>query len=98
MGSKDTPQGLRLAFYGDDFTGSTAALEVLAFGGLRCALFPSVPTPDLEIRARLAPGAPLCAVLSSAPHVRGLELALKSGQMGWADYFVRTLRGSGRPT
>ena len=35
---------LRLAFYGDDFTGSTDALEVLAFGGLRCALFLSVPT------------------------------------------------------
>ena len=29
---------LRLAFYGDDFTGSIDALEVLAFAGLRCAL------------------------------------------------------------
>ena len=36
--------GLRLAFYGDDFTGSTDALEVLAFAGLRCALFLSVPS------------------------------------------------------
>ena len=54
--------------------------------------------PDaLEIRARLAPGAPLCAVLSPAPHLSGLELALKGGQMGGADYFVRALRGSGRP-
>ena len=35
---------LRLAFYGDDFTGSTDALEVLAFAGLRCALFLSVPS------------------------------------------------------
>ena len=34
---------LRLAFYGDDFTGSTDALEVLAFAGLRCALFLRVP-------------------------------------------------------
>lgn len=51
--------------------------------------------PDaLEIRARLAPGAPLCTVLSSAPHLRGLELALKGGQMGGADYFVHALRGS----
>ncbi|MFM2065453.1 MAG: hypothetical protein RLZZ584_362 [Pseudomonadota bacterium] len=51
--------------------------------------------PDaLEIRARLAPGAPLCAVLSSAPHLSGLELALKGGQMGAADYFVRALLGS----
>ena len=51
--------------------------------------------PDaLEIRARLAPGAPLCAALSSAPHLSGLELALKGGQMGAPDYFVRALRGS----
>jgi uncharacterized protein YgbK (DUF1537 family) len=51
--------------------------------------------PDaLEIRARLAPGAPLCVVLSSAPHLSGLELALKGGQMGAPDYFVRALRGS----
>lgn len=51
--------------------------------------------PDaLEIRARLSPGAPLCAVLSTAPHLSGLELALKGGQMGAPDYFVRALRGS----
>ena len=36
---------LRLAFYGDDFTGSTEALEVLAFAGLRTALFLEPPTP-----------------------------------------------------
>ena len=35
---------LRLAFYGDDFTGATDALEVLAFAGLRCALFLTPPT------------------------------------------------------
>lgn len=51
--------------------------------------------PDaLEIRARLSPGAPLCAVLSTAPHLSGLELALKGGQMGAPDYFVRAQRGS----
>jgi 3-oxoisoapionate kinase len=36
--------GLRLAFYGDDFTGSTDALEVLAFACLRTALFLAPPT------------------------------------------------------
>ena len=35
---------LRLAFYGDDFTGSTDALEVLAFAGVRTALFLEPPT------------------------------------------------------
>lgn len=35
---------LRLAFYGDDFTGSTDALEVLTFAGMRTALFLEPPT------------------------------------------------------
>lgn len=41
-----TQTGYRLAFYGDDFTGSTDALEVAAFAGLRAALFLRPPTPD----------------------------------------------------
>jgi 3-oxoisoapionate kinase len=39
--------GLRLAFYGDDFTGSTDALEVLALAGQRCALFLAPPSPEM---------------------------------------------------
>lgn len=54
--------------------------------------------PDaLEIKARLAPGAPLCRLLSNQPHLQGLELALKGGQMGSADYFVKALQGSATP-
>ena len=41
---------VRLAFYGDDFTGSTDALEVLAFAGLDCALFLKAPTPETLAR------------------------------------------------
>jgi 3-oxoisoapionate kinase len=44
MASDSRVPPLRLAFYGDDFTGSTDALEVLAFAGLRCALFLAPPT------------------------------------------------------
>ena len=36
---------LRLAFYGDDFTGSTDALEFLTRAGARTALFLAPPTP-----------------------------------------------------
>ena len=36
----------RLVFYGDDFTGSTDALEVLAFAGLRCVLLLKPPGPE----------------------------------------------------
>jgi uncharacterized protein YgbK (DUF1537 family) len=39
-----------IAFYGDDFTGSTDALECLAASGLRAALFTDVPSPELLAR------------------------------------------------
>ncbi len=45
--AQQAPTPLRLAFYGDDFTGSTDALEVLTFAGLRCALFLEPPSPDM---------------------------------------------------
>ncbi len=41
---------LKLAFYGDDFTGSTDALEVLAFAGMRTALLLQPPTPEVLAR------------------------------------------------
>ena len=40
----------KLAFFGDDFTGSTDALEVLAFAGLNCALFLKAPAPAMLAR------------------------------------------------
>ena len=41
-----TGANLLLAFYGDDFTGSTDAMEALALSGLRTVLFLSPPTPE----------------------------------------------------
>lgn len=41
------PDGLLLAFYGDDFTGSTDAMEVMAFAGLPTVLFVKPPTPAM---------------------------------------------------
>lgn len=42
-----TPSQLLLAFYGDDFTGSTDAMEALAVSGLRTVLFLAPPSPEL---------------------------------------------------
>lgn len=42
-----TVNKLLLAFYGDDFTGSTDAMEALALSGLRTVLFLSPPAPEL---------------------------------------------------
>lgn len=41
----------------------------------------------LEMLAELTPGAPLCRGHSDDPAFDGLEIALKGGQMGRADYF-----------
>jgi len=41
----------------------------------------------LEMLAELTPGAPLCRGYSEDPRFDGLEIALKGGQMGKADYF-----------
>ena len=40
------PEGLLVAWYGDDFTGSAAVMEVLTFAGLPSVLFLEVPTPE----------------------------------------------------
>ncbi|KAA5540870.1 four-carbon acid sugar kinase family protein [Adhaeribacter rhizoryzae] len=40
------PNNLMLAYYGDDFTGSTDALEFLSRAGARTVLFMNTPTPE----------------------------------------------------
>lgn len=42
----DLPSGLLLAFYGDDFTGSTDAMEVTARAGLSTILFTRLPSAE----------------------------------------------------
>lgn len=61
---------LRLAFYGDDFTGSTDALEVLAFAGMRTALLLRPPTTEL---------------LAAFPHLDAVGVAGDSRSMTPAD-------------
>jgi uncharacterized protein YgbK (DUF1537 family) len=43
--SRSLPSGPLIAFYGDDFTGASAAMEVTAFAGLPTVLFLDLPTP-----------------------------------------------------
>ncbi|MFL9901283.1 four-carbon acid sugar kinase family protein [Paraburkholderia fungorum] len=63
--------------------------RLILSGGDTSSQVTQVLGPDaLEIAARLTPGAPLCRVISNKPHLRDLEIALKGGQMGGADYFV----------
>ena len=46
------PDGLLVAYYGDDFTGSTSVMEVMTFAGLPTVLFLDMPT-DAQV-ARFA--------------------------------------------
>jgi uncharacterized protein YgbK (DUF1537 family) len=40
------PAGILVAFYGDDFTGSSAVMEVMTFAGLPAVMFVETPTPE----------------------------------------------------
>ena len=50
MSSDAWPDGPLLTFYGDDFTGSTDAMEVMTAAGVPTVLFLSTPTPDMLAR------------------------------------------------
>lgn len=78
----------RLVFYGDDFTGSTDALEVLAFAGLKVVLF--VAPPSAEMLARY----PDLDAIGVAGDSRGMS----AGEMDEAlPGIFRALRGIGAP-
>jgi uncharacterized protein YgbK (DUF1537 family) len=40
------PEGRLVAFYGDDYTGSSAVMEVLSFAGIPTVLFLGLPAPE----------------------------------------------------
>lgn len=58
--SPELPPGLLVAWYGDDFTGSAAVMEVLTFAGLPSVLFLDTPTRE---------------VLAAFPGMRGIGIA-----------------------
>jgi len=70
------PAGLILAYYGDDFTGSTDVLEVLSYAGIETALF--IDAPSIEDLGRF-PGLQAVGVAgvtrSRATDEMGVELA-----------------------
>ena len=77
------------------------ARELLARSGVRRLVIAGGDTSSyatrelglygLEMVAELAPGAPLCRGYSEDRALDGVEIALKGGQMGEADYFGRAL-------
>jgi uncharacterized protein YgbK (DUF1537 family) len=82
------PDGPLVAFYGDDYTGSSAAMEALAFAGLQTILFLEPPTPQR---------------LAASAHLRGIGIAgvARSQNNEWMDRdlpeIFGTLAGIGAP-
>ncbi|NOJ39153.1 four-carbon acid sugar kinase family protein [Bradyrhizobium australiense] len=54
--SSGLPDGPLIAFYGDDYTGSSAAMEALTFAGLPTILFLELPSPEQLATAVQFPG------------------------------------------
>ncbi|TWT29793.1 hypothetical protein KOR34_51110 [Posidoniimonas corsicana] len=77
---------LRLAYYADDFTGSTDALQVLARAGLQTRLFLNAPTPN-----QLAAHGPLDAI-GVAGRSRSLPTEQLAGELHPAFEALRNLR------
>jgi len=66
------PDGPLVAFYGDDYTGSSAAMEALTFAGLPTILFLEPPTPER---------------LAASRHYRGIGIAgtARAKDPAWMD-------------
>ena len=78
-----------LTFYGDDFTGSTDALEQLTLAGIRTALFIEPPTPRQLARFENLQAigvAGMTRSLTPAAMRRELRPALKKLKLKWGAY------------
>jgi uncharacterized protein YgbK (DUF1537 family) len=75
------PDGPLITFYGDDYTGSSAAMEALAFAGLQTILFLEPPTPQR---------------LAAAAHCRGIGIAgvARSQDNDWMDRNLPAIFGT----
>ncbi|OCX65660.1 type III effector [Thioclava sp. SK-1] len=79
----DAQRAPKLAWYGDDFTGSAAVMEVLSFAGLRAVLFCDIPSPQFLARF----GALDAIGLASTARTQGPQWMRRClpGPLGWLD-------------
>ncbi len=73
----------RLAWFGDDFTGSAAVMEVLTFAGLNAVLFSDVPSPALAQRFANADALGIASTARS--HGPDWMAANLPGPLAWLD-------------
>jgi 3-oxoisoapionate kinase len=70
-----------VAWLGDDFTGSAAVMEVLAFAGLPAVLFTDIPDPALA--ARFAGAAGIGIATTARSHAPDWMAAHLPAPLGW---------------
>ncbi|WP_129113774.1 four-carbon acid sugar kinase family protein [Halegenticoccus tardaugens] len=69
--------------------------RVCVAGGDTCGrAMPALDAYALRTRYPLAPGSPLCTARSRTAAIDGVELALKGGQLGDEEFFVRAREGA----
>lgn len=78
-----------------DLVAQSFALERLVIaGGDTSSLFARhLGIEAVEMVAPVVPGAPLCYIHAQKPHIDGMTINFKGGQVGSLDYFLRMERG-----
>ena len=67
---------------------------VIAGGDSSGAVASALDIAALTVSAQLLPGAPLCRAWSGSPRMDGIEIVLKGGQIGTANFFGLALQGT----
>ncbi|MGW6497452.1 four-carbon acid sugar kinase family protein [Nonomuraea angiospora] len=70
---------------------------VVAGGDTSGQVVAALGARSLDVVASLAAGGPVCVLSSGDPACDGLEVALKGGQVGGDDYFLRAAAGTPSP-
>ncbi len=78
-----------------DLVAQSFALERLVIvGGDTSSLFARhLGIEAVEMVAPVVPGAPLCEIHAQKPHIQGMTINFKGGQVGGIDYFLRMEKG-----
>lgn len=90
-----TLYGNVLAQIADRIAQSFRLERLVVAGGDTSSLFARhLGVEAVEMVAPIVPGAPLCRIHAQKPHIHGVTVNFKGGQVGDLDYFLRMERGS----
>lgn len=86
--------GKTLAHIADQVAQVMKLERVVVAGGDTSSLFARhLGIEAVEMVAPVVPGAPLCEIHAQKPHIQGMTINFKGGQVGGIDYFLRMEKG-----